>query len=541
MSTATSEKKEHDDANDEPIKTMLEKRASKEIVIAFMGATGCGLPRIITECENQLQKLGYRVEKIKISKFISSNRDFWKNHLPTEDNGITQLENQNGGNYLRKTHGNDILAQYAINHITRFKLATNENATDTAIELPKVAYLIDQIKHPDEAELLRLTYRNLFYLVGVMSTSNHRLIRLKDLGLDEDIANKIMDRDRKETENHGQHLEKSFKMADYFIQHPLGKDKETIRQIDRFLKLCHGSNSITPTRHEHAMYVAHASGMKSACFSRQVGASILNTNGKIIAVGCNDVPQSGGGLYSEESFNDQRCAYREEKFCENNLQKNVRKNLIRTGLFKEIDSLFKDNKTRISVRSSLDAIVDLVYKSSGISDLIEFSRAVHAEMDAIVSVSREGGASTIGGTLYTTTFPCHNCARHIVAAGIDKVYYIEPYEKSLALTSHSDSIVVLDHDIEENSNENDVDANAPKNKYNDKVKFIHFAGAAPRVYTEFFHRDKRKDDSGKFVAWTGDDGSSKIMVEYLDSYRDFEVKVSQRFETIFPSTQALKS
>ena len=46
----------------------------------------------------------------------------------------------------------------------------------------------------------------------------------------------------------------------------------------------------------------------------------------------------------------------------------------------------------------------------------------------------------VGGTLYTTTFPCHNCTRHIVASGIAKVYYIEPYAKSLALELHNDAI-----------------------------------------------------------------------------------------------------
>ncbi|WP_081087955.1 anti-phage dCTP deaminase [Burkholderia cepacia] len=527
MSTAVV-KIQNRDTENEAVKTMLERRASKEMVIAFMGAVGCGLPRVITECQHQLEGLGYRVEKIKLSKFIKEHKDTWKNSLLPDDIDISYLENQTGGNYFRKTYGNDILAQYAINHITRFKFATNVNAADTAIELPQVAYLIDQIKHPDEAALLRLTYRNLFYLVGVMSTSNHRLARLKDQGLDENVANRIMERDRKETEKYGQHLEKAFKMADYFIQHPLGRDEAIPQQVDRFLKLAHGSNSITPTRHEHAMYVAHASGMKSACFSRQVGASILDANGKLIAVGCNDVPQYGGGLYTAESREDQRCASRKEKICENDRQKKIRKDMIRSGLTNEISSLFKDAKTKLAVASNIDSIVDLAYKYSGIPDLIEFSRAVHAEMDAIVSVSREGGASTIRGTLYTTTFPCHNCARHIVAAGIDKVYYIEPYEKSLALASHSDSITVLDHDVEDNSNVDET------SKHANQVKFIHFAGAAPRVYPKFFHRDRRKDDNGNFVEWSGENSSSKIMVEYLDSYRDFEAKVSQRFEDVFP-------
>lgn len=36
----------------------------------------------------------------------------------------------------------------------------------------------------------------------------------------------------------------------------------------------------------------------------------------------------------------------------------------------------------------------------------------------------------MGTTLYATMYPCHNCARHIVAAGIRKVIYIERYGES---------------------------------------------------------------------------------------------------------------
>ena len=61
MSTAVV-KMQKNDTKSEDVKTTLEKRASKEMVIAFMGAAGCGLPRVITECQHQLESLGYRVE-----------------------------------------------------------------------------------------------------------------------------------------------------------------------------------------------------------------------------------------------------------------------------------------------------------------------------------------------------------------------------------------------------------------------------------------------------------------------------------------------
>ena len=50
--------------------------------------------------------------------------------------------------------------------------------------------------------------------------------------------------------------------------------------------------------------------------------------------------------------------------------------------------------------------------------------AIHAEERAILSL---GGRSAKDGTIYATTFPCFQCARYIVDAGIKRVVYVEAY------------------------------------------------------------------------------------------------------------------
>lgn len=50
--------------------------------------------------------------------------------------------------------------------------------------------------------------------------------------------------------------------------------------------------------------------------------------------------------------------------------------------------------------------------------------AVHAEMAAILNAS---GKDLRDKVLYTTTFPCSQCARQIAYVGIKKVVYVEPY------------------------------------------------------------------------------------------------------------------
>ena len=52
------------------------------------------------------------------------------------------------------------------------------------------------------------------------------------------------------------------------------------------------------------------------------------------------------------------------------------------------------------------------------------------------------GVPVAGATLHSTTFPCHNCARHLIGAGIVRVVFIEPYTKSRAEQLHADSATI---------------------------------------------------------------------------------------------------
>ena len=52
--------------------------------------------------------------------------------------------------------------------------------------------------------------------------------------------------------------------------------------------------------------------------------------------------------------------------------------------------------------------------------------AFHAEHNAINQCLREG-VSTKDTVIYCTTFPCRECAKKILGAGIIKIYYVEGY------------------------------------------------------------------------------------------------------------------
>ena len=144
-------------------------------------------------------------------------------------------------------------------------------------------------------------------------------------------------------------------------------------------------------------------------------------------------------------------------------------------------------------------------RESDIRSLIEFSRSIHAEMEAILSVAREGKHSLVGATLYTNTYPCHNCARHIVASGIRTVVYIEPYLKSLAIELHSDVISEL------------PDAR-------NMVVFRQFHGVAPSNYLKLFRPKGARKAYGKLVR-TAPESALPVFRVPLDAKREYEDKV----------------
>lgn len=54
-------------------------------------------------------------------------------------------------------------------------------------------------------------------------------------------------------------------------------------------------------------------------------------------------------------------------------------------------------------------------------------RTIHAEMNAILQCAKLGVPSE-GSTIYVTHFPCLNCTKSIIQAGIKTIYYAEDYK-----------------------------------------------------------------------------------------------------------------
>jgi deoxycytidylate deaminase len=222
-----------------------------------------------------------------------------------------------------------------------------------------------------------------------------------------------METDAKEKVDYGQATRDAFQMADVFLS------SDSADQVSRFLSLLFGCPTLTPTPQEQAMFMAYAASLRSGDLSRQVGAALIDSYGDLISVGCNEAPKSGGGLYDPPTAGKPSHRDIELGSDSNELEKEAIADRIVKGLEGASDP--------DAVRSSL--------KAAGFFDITEFGRSVHAEMEALLACARSG-RSARNAILYTTTFPCHNCTRHIIAGGISKVIYIEPYAKSRASDLH---------------------------------------------------------------------------------------------------------
>lgn len=514
---------------------IFQSRQANEIVIAFAGPIGAGIQSVISKTRTNLLELGYtRVHTIKVSDFLAEAlRDEKVERIDLPEGCSARYkryrELQQAGRDIRENTDNmRILAEYAVQQIVidreTQKAQRAINADNDSNE--RVAYLLDQVKRPEEVELLRALYRNLFYLVGVTKPRRQRYKALEEEGVYEAEIDGLVDIDRNEDGKGGQRLEKTLHLADFFIRNDSDLDQRL--SVKRFILLIHGDKSKTPNRQESGMYAAYAAGLRSACLSRQVGAAITNGADEIIATGRNDVPAPLGGLYSADSAIDNRCMRIGDHECFNDREKHKLEQQIGAVIRANIDALKLERPVDDDwVEKTLQA----VYRDTRLGSLIEFSRSVHAEMDAIVSLARTGSVGISNATLYTTTFPCHSCARHIVAAGITEVYYIEPYDKSMAETLHGDAIA-FEEPHEPGKSHDGQQGGHPR------VKFLHFEGVSPRLFATVFRAENRKDKAtGRFIPLALAN-PGKVLPEYLDNYRDFETAAVKHFSEVVKSLRS---
>jgi deoxycytidylate deaminase len=419
--------------------------------------------KVITKLNTSLKNVNYGTKVIIISDLLKQFKEYQKDY-EKEDERINFLMDA-GNDFREKLKTGEALGILAINRIREIRQAITKNEK----AIPRVAFILKSLKHPSEVSLFRYVYGSSFSLISIYSPRDLRVDKLTKKimhshGDHQEYkfrakAEELVARDESEIHlnEYGQNVRDTYPKADVFIdtQNP-GRFQSS---LERFIRLIFGDTSYIPTNDEFGMFNAFASAKRSRSLARQVGASITNDYYDLISTGTNEVPKFGGGHYTADQENDTSnfgLGYDSSDVKKTDLLKDMLRKLNELKLLKDSLDDTKINELIFKIRPML--------RNTQIMNILEFNREVHAEMDAIITAARNT-ISIRNCTLFTTTFPCHDCTKHIVAAGIKRVVYIEPYPKSLASDLYAEFISIDVSGTEEN-----------------KVKFEPYVGVVRSFY-----------------------------------------------------------
>jgi deoxycytidylate deaminase len=488
-----------------------------ELVFGLIGAVGTDLAAVSQMLAQQLRRVSYTSHEIRVSKLLHSLDRYGELASPSSSSEYERIkEHMRAGSTLRAEAGRgDILAFMSVARIRELRSEHGQEPEDQPplTPLKRAAYIIRSLKHPSEIDALRDIYGPAFFVISAYSPRNKRVSSLAaliaesegnpDQGSFREKAEELIRIDEEEGAPLGQNVRESFPQADVFVD---ARARERLNtSLARFVDAIFGNPFVTPTPDEFGMFHANAAAFRSADLGRQVGAAISTSSGEIIAMGCNDVPRAGGGLYwcdDEPDMRDFQQGFDSAARFRDKIIAELAAKLLR-GEWTPPRDCPKEPRALAEWMAKKQ-----IFKGTRLQNLLEYGRAVHAEMTAITDASRRG-VSVRDTTLYSTTFPCHLCARHIVSTGIRRVVYVEPYPKSVAEDLYSDSLTV---DAEERSAV--------------KVAFEPFVGISPTLYAQVFRllAGTRKDVRGEMKRWEASIAEPRLKT-FVPSYILIEDKV----------------
>ena len=409
-----------------------------EIVIGLVGALGTDLGRVENALANALLSVGYAHKTVHVSERIASAyEDLDLPELPGTATPLDRLMDL--GDKLRQHHEDGaVAAAITVSAISQQRFEQIGEQAAQGIERDSVGTIVRQLKHPDEAQLLRSVYGPRFVLLGAWSPKHERaaatsqrlrgMVPSKDTAWYDQHVPRLMSRDENDGSRElGQRVRDTFELADAYVALRAGHSIQD--EVSRIVRLLFGAPFETPTRDEQAMFQAFGARLRSSAAGRQVGAVAIDNCGELLVSGTNDAPKAGGGQYwtgdepdhrdfqSGVDFNDQ------EKL---QVVADLLDRLVKAGGW--LSEEMRKFEPRQLAEKAL--ATDGPFSESRVADLLEFGRILHAEMALICTAARRG-TPLAGTTMYTTTYPCHECARLIIGSGIERIVYIDPYPKSL--------------------------------------------------------------------------------------------------------------
>jgi deoxycytidylate deaminase len=458
-----------------------------EIVIGIVTRIGVNTTEIFKIIQAELSNYGYRTFDVHLTNTLDESFPGFSSGVvqsPIDKRYDTLIE---ACNNLREATQSDIMALLGVYKITSFRGETD--LRPAVVE--KKAYVINQIKRTEESDTLRQIYGEYYVQISCHADQHNRISRLTRKIAEaypetpkntawELKARELVNKDEsQETIPNGQRVREVFPTSDVIID--ANSEASARKHLERFFRALFGDHTVSPSHEEFGMAFANLAGLRSSDLSRQVGAAVFSPTMEVQSLGYNEVPKAFGGTYWEGDVPDGRDFALGKDSNVSRKRAMIIDLVSRLKTVLEMESLPEDLNEMLFNRS------DSLIEDSQIMDSLEYGRTVHAEMNAISDAVRLG-ISLRGSTLYSNTFPCHNCAKHIVASGIKDVVYMHPYPKSYARELFEDSISVDPPTVGQSGER----ICPPK-----KVCFRQFVGILGPLYHRVFRKKRWKDNGGK--------------------------------------------
>ncbi len=367
-----------------------------KIIIGLTGSFGSGCGTLRNTLEKRFQFRSFKLseevkEEAKRQKLNHKDRDTL----------------QSIGNSLREENGSNYLANKAI---------------QKADEAGQDKIVFHGIRNVGEIREFRKSPN--FYLVAVDCSRDTRWKRLKDGEIykgNEAIFDKHDARDKDEDLWYGQQVLKCVEESDilFINENDWDTDQKKIADMEErfrsYIGLITGEELRNPNQSETKMTLASTLALQSHCIKRRVGALLCDSFGHIVAGAYNEVPPG-----QQKCFELYRMCYRDHIRHEFNQDivksysccPSCGKSLFLNGFkCKECEQDLGEN---ISHYKALDKC-----------------RALHAEETTLLKAPN---TQLEGSILYTTTFPCLQCAKRIIQCRISEIYYIDPYPEKEAVS-----------------------------------------------------------------------------------------------------------
>ncbi len=458
----------------------------REAFIGLIAPIGVNIDGVVIALSDALRNISYETNPIRLTDLIEEQKARY------DTNYISQFERYQkfikAGDELCEDGGrDDLFALYGVGRL-------NAQYKDRNKTLPSnVVHVFRQLKRVDEIETLRSVFGTNILMVACHATKSSRITYLgskilsssRGLGRSELDARalEIIAIDENEKDNpHGQRVVECFSHADFVMD--CTTHAALTASASRFVETFFGNPFASPTVDEYCSYVAKSASLRSVDLSRQVGAAIFGKNCEVISLGCNEVPKAGGGTYwvhPTDDFRDFRLGVDSNHKVRTDMLRDLLTRLQTSGWLSEnYETTKPDDLVDLAIKRGSEN--DGPLAGAMVNDVIEYGRMVHAEMNAITDAARFR-RSTEGATLYCTTMPCHLCSKLVIAAGIKRVVYIEPYQKSLVEELFNDSVTMEAADGDH------------------RVSFEQLRGVTPLGFKTVFSKGKRKNADGTARVW----------------------------------------